>query len=965
MVRGQLRRILGGLCRAASGSAEASDGALLGRFVRQRDESAFELLLRRHGPMVLGVCRRILRDSHAAEDAFQATFLVLVRKAGSLRQRERVGGWLHGVAYRLALKARAGAARQRHQQMADLPGPDTTAEADWRDLRAVLDEEIARLPNRYREPFVLSYLQSKTNAEVARELGCPEGTVFGRLARARERLRSRLMRRGVTLSAAALTAAVSPALAEATAKAANAAPGAPLPAAVAELVKGALREMFVSRLRYALVVVLLVGLGTVFARHLTRDPAGPGAEEGTAPPAAPGAEKLPPGARARIGSPQFRFVRDSISRIAYSPDGSLLAAAGYGNQLETAFVVWDARTGQQRHRLQRESLLQKKTGQGSSPDRLTSLVFSPDNKTLAWAVDWPEKVVCLAEQATGKDRHTLAGCQGPLAFTPDGKHFFGVGSDGAVRRWSAATAREEKALAGSAGPLVLSSDGKLLATGGKDQQVHIWETATGKELRKLDVGKVKSPLALLFAGSFTFAPSRPLLALRWGVEARAFTGQGTLYGAVTTQVWDVAAGKKLLNLDEGMRHSGGLPGDFLAFASDSRTLYSRDVGGTAVRALEATTGNERFKIEGIARGVVLSPDGKSLASWEGRTIRLWEAATGKERLPLPAGHADMIQQLAFTPEGKRLVSASWDRTVGLWDLKGKEIRRLRPRFNPDIRMALALGGRAVVVRDHDGFVLWELATGKELHGGADSPLPAAGWVQYFEVAPDGKTLAWTVGGKLRLADLETGKALPEFADGVPRGLAFSPDGRVLAQVKEEGGFGSGRCRVYLRDLATGKDRQTLPPDGFLHFPRVHFLAGGKTLATEDTAGIRFWDVAAGKEVGRIVARRWSGFAPNGKRIVTGAAKGLSVQETPSGKECFRVEAPLGWMTATLFSPDGRLLAVAGEDGAVRLLDAGSGKERRTLRGHSGRVRSLAFSPDGKVLATGGDDTTIVLWNLGP
>jgi RNA polymerase sigma factor (sigma-70 family) len=187
------------------------DGELLARFASQRDESAFAALVRRHGPMVLGVCRRVLGDWHAAEDCLQDTFLVLARKAGSLQRPEALGPWLHGVASRTARKARARALRRhdREKRAGTTEAVEDPDDLTWRELRPVLDEAVAALPEQFRSPFVLHYLQGITVTEVARRLGWPRGTVATRLARARERLRARLARQGLTLSAAALAAALS------------------------------------------------------------------------------------------------------------------------------------------------------------------------------------------------------------------------------------------------------------------------------------------------------------------------------------------------------------------------------------------------------------------------------------------------------------------------------------------------------------------------------------------------------------------------------------------------------------------------------------------------------------------------------------------------------------------------------------------------------------------------------------
>jgi RNA polymerase sigma factor (sigma-70 family) len=183
-------------------SADDTDGQLLERYLSQRDERAFEMLVRRHGPMVLAVCRRILGNSHDAEDAFQATFLVLVRRAASIVPRERVGGWLHGVAYRTALEARRSRARRRRKEGQAAPRTLTSegAAAEW---GPVLDCELNRLPINYRLPLLLCDMEGLTRKEVAQKLGWAEGTVSSRLARGRELLARRLKRHGLGLSVAA------------------------------------------------------------------------------------------------------------------------------------------------------------------------------------------------------------------------------------------------------------------------------------------------------------------------------------------------------------------------------------------------------------------------------------------------------------------------------------------------------------------------------------------------------------------------------------------------------------------------------------------------------------------------------------------------------------------------------------------------------------------------------------------
>lgn len=218
----------------------APDALLLDRFIKQWDHEAFRDLVGRHGPMVLGVCRRILRDHADAEDVFQATFLLLVRKAGSVRKRESVGPWLYGVAQRVALEAR-GAALRRPVPVpldAEVPGVDELDGLEHDELLAALHEELGRLPEKYREPLVLCYIEGLPHEAVARQLGWPLGTVRTRIARGRDLLAARLTRRGLAPAAVLLAlglipkteAAVPPRLVEATLRAAaRVAAGEPVP----------------------------------------------------------------------------------------------------------------------------------------------------------------------------------------------------------------------------------------------------------------------------------------------------------------------------------------------------------------------------------------------------------------------------------------------------------------------------------------------------------------------------------------------------------------------------------------------------------------------------------------------------------------------------------------------------------------------------------------------------------------
>jgi RNA polymerase sigma factor (sigma-70 family) len=265
MQRTQLDNILRHLRRTVrSPDADDTDARLLERFLRHRDEAAFESLVLRHGPLVLGVCRRILANEHDAEDAFQATFLVLVRKGASIRKRRTLGPWLYGVAHRTALEARRAMARRRAKEAEVVPRAEAFAEGS-NDLREVLDRELAALPDRYREVVVLCDLEGKGRREVAQELGCPEGTVASRLTRGRSLLGKRLARYGLATGALAAVSqeAVSAALVSATVRAAGSFAAGQAVAAgarVSFLVERVVRAMLVMKLRTMTTVMLLVGV---------------------------------------------------------------------------------------------------------------------------------------------------------------------------------------------------------------------------------------------------------------------------------------------------------------------------------------------------------------------------------------------------------------------------------------------------------------------------------------------------------------------------------------------------------------------------------------------------------------------------------------------------------------------------------------------------------------------------------
>jgi RNA polymerase sigma factor (sigma-70 family) len=257
-----------------------TDAELLDRFAADRDQEAFAAIVRRHGPMVFGVCRRVLRDPHDAEEAFQVTFLVLVRKGGRLAQPDRLANWLYGVAFRVARKAKGLAARrdthERAAAEARPPAPVTVGQ-DRAELRAVLDEEMVALPEKYRVPLVLCYLEGLTNEDAARRLGWAPGSMSYRLARGRELLRRRLARRGLVcvalwpvflqvLSERASAGEVPDRLVDATVESARREPQVGTSAASRKQSGVAL---------VILVLLLFLGLGTAAVAAYTAQPSAP------------------------------------------------------------------------------------------------------------------------------------------------------------------------------------------------------------------------------------------------------------------------------------------------------------------------------------------------------------------------------------------------------------------------------------------------------------------------------------------------------------------------------------------------------------------------------------------------------------------------------------------------------------------------------------------------------------------
>ncbi|HWG47813.1 MAG TPA: sigma-70 family RNA polymerase sigma factor [Gemmataceae bacterium] len=564
---------------ARNNGESLSDAQLLAHFLTRRDEVAFETLVRRHGAMVLGVCHRVLRNADDAEDAFQATFLVLVRKAASITKRATVGGWLYGVAYKTALKARAaGERRRRKERQASAMARRETPQEDFGgELHELLDEELNRLPDKYRVPIVLCDLEGKTRKEAANQLGWPEGTLSGRLSRARALLAKRLTRHGLTLSggiaALGLSGNATPAclpspLVASTVKAASclaagqAAIAGAIPVKVAALMDGVLKSMLLAKLKIAGAVVLMVGMlggGLLAPLALSEPPAeatpNPKAEKAEQP--RPQAKKeqvrtdrygdpLPPGALARFGTIRLR-PGGSVFHLACLPDGKTFLSVA--SEEEAILVsVWRMATG--------ELLRRHKTPKRS----LQVVALSPDGKMLAavGTVGGGENGVHFWDVATGKRKAELAevGAVQQVAFSPDGRTLvMGDGDflpDGTTNRtfhlFDAITGEDRPFMAAQHArvfSVAFAPDGRMLAWADASGIVTLWDVAAGQVRRRLK-GHYSYVDSLVFSpdGKTLASGSADTTVLVWDTTGQPIAARpGALSPKQVQSLWDDLAGK--------------------------------------------------------------------------------------------------------------------------------------------------------------------------------------------------------------------------------------------------------------------------------------------------------------------------------------------------------------------------------------------------------------------------------------
>jgi RNA polymerase sigma factor (sigma-70 family) len=886
-----------------------TDGQLLERFALRRDEDAFALLVRRHGPMVLGVCRRLLRHEQDAEDAFQATFLVLARRAPSVRCRAALGSWLYRVAVRAAHTARGRAEPPGAAAWAAACGADAdpAGEAAWRELRPVLDEEVCRLPEKYRAPVVLCYLRGKTHEAAAAELGWPRGTVAGRLARARDLLRRRLTRRGVTLSAGALatalsggaSAAVPEGLARGTAAAAGrfaaVSEGAALSAHAAELARGVLHAMFLTRLKLVGVVLLLLtcfaGLGS-FALGRTdaapEEPQPPAKAEPLPAPKAPAPvtrdglaltlrplKAVFPAGEAPAVEVTLKNVADKALTLHHDPSWAYPSRR---------FVLEEVETGRQRtcglFFPNDPVLTDKKLSPGESlttkQDLSHLFEVPPKNQPLRDPLRLgPGKyrlraTVRLHANPRGAGGYwsgelTSAWAEFEVASPPD--------------KETVPPPKEEKP-AGKEGP-----SGKAL----EYLSVSLM-TPSGWHLQILTDGSGRvgygsggPDFAPLPAGTFDFA--RVVEELKKRTQAKgnirdSYTVALNRRGTTRTVAVYTTDAEYVAGLFATARARARGFADRLGALWSQRPPTPRNTGAWRPRPVT-------LRPPGPTSVVALAPDGKLAAT--GARPRLWDTATGKELavlIPLkrpapppgfPPEHIP-VRAVAFRPDGTLLATGGQDGTVKLWEVaKRAERATLKP-----------------------------------------AAAPAAGPVLALAFRPDGQVLAAAAGPAVRLWDVATGKELAACSGhtGPVGGAAFSPDGKTLATA-------SADRSVRLWDAATGKELHRFEKHGDWVYA-VAFAPDGKRLASAgNDRTVLLWDVE--------------------RRALVGTLRGHA-----------------GSVRAAVFTPDGKSLLTGGDDRTVRVWDVARAEPLDVL-GHAAPVRSLALSQDGGLLAVAGADNLVKLW----
>lgn len=969
----------------------ATDAELLERFLthpEDRDrQPAFGELVRRHGPMVLGLCRRVLRNQQDAEDVFQATFLVLARKGGSIRRPGSLASWLFLVARRLALRAKANRdLRRLLEAQVARPEPFSLPESPDTEVHTILADELSRLPEKYRAAVVQCYLEGKTHAEAARNLGATAGAITGYLRRARDLLRQRLRRRGLDLTGGTMVAllardvvAVPAGLGAATTLASlsvatgGAAAGLASPQAII-LAQGALKMLANRKILGAVLLALALlatGAGLFSRPAAARRSAG--IETSTAAPTRTDlfGDPLPAGTLARLGTVRCRHG-GPVFFAAYSEDNCELLSAG-----EDGFVrVWESATGKEIRRCGTGEIGNLSRA-AISADRKLLATSSKDRTITLWDVGRAQR---LATWKYDPPPESIPVAKGP--WEP---------GTGPPRK---ATVREP-----SVDELLFSPDGRSLVVRDGCKALRLYAVTSGKEV-----------------GKFVPSPDANVQIVEHWVRSKsvAFTSDGkTLLfgtpahvgGEKTNLIWrfDVASGKKL----EIIKGPPGLRDSPLALAPDGKTWAWNDFGGS-LRFWDMETGQVKHNLNSqpTLTDLVFSSDSKQLvaASTLGPGVRIWDVPSGKEvRRFGRFGELTSLttgSNLAISGEGKTLAVGNDHNTVQQWDLStGKELMAGSGHQGPITTVGLSADGKTVATRGLDDTVrFWNSATGKAMGSIALSadgrPTSYRDDVSAVAFLPDNLSIVLGLGlndSIHSIFDIKTSKKVGDWQLG--RGvtnLAISPDGRKVASRWRDG-------TIRVHDTLTGKVSRQMqdggPTDSVLcnidHHPgRMAFSPDGATLAVaalgqfyharSEPQGMRLvqvyeprskpivlWAVDTGRQLrqidtGKHVVSRLV-FSPDGRTLATiNREKTITLWEMASGKERFSFPTS-DRHTVLTFTPDGRALLAGGESSVIYSYSVTTGKEVAQFKGHGGPITALAVKE--KILVSASTDTTALVWNL--
>jgi RNA polymerase sigma factor (sigma-70 family) len=912
----------------------ASDAELLTAYVERRDDAAFAALVERHGPLVFAVCRRAVGDTHLAEDCFQSTFLALARQAHGLHRQSSLAGWLFVVALRIAQKA-----RHRARRHAELPaGPsrlsDPLEQLTAKELCEVLDEELARLPARHREPVLLCCVQGLTRDEAARRLGWSVNSLRGRLERGRAILRKRLQRRGLELPTAIAAAlligsagdALPPTTVQATMRAVK--PSPVVPSRFGSPRRGVSAKTFAAGTALLAATITGVALWCVALQSVADGESHEAIvqeseprEQVPAPMAVankdPQGDPLPDGAVARIGSLRLRHA--GLGHFVFLADGKTVVSIGRDRFLR----FWDIQSGRQVRSVKLQG--ENRTGWGG--------ILSRDGKTIA-ASEAGRIVVWDVE--SGKQLRSLVGTMGNYPFlllSPDSKTLAQGSWQSRVTLWDLQTGKERtiempkrKIGTDSTFHARFSPDSKRLVVGGGwDEPLLVYDMTTGNELHRFQC----------FANTSCFSPDGKRLAV-----ACMKTDKDERRRCL--RLFDMEDWHEIAQFEmetEYYYYS-------LTFSPDGKTIACGFSDDSCL--LDSSTGRVLMRLTGRPMSLTFSADGRYLAGGTGQRIRLWDMAAKKE-IHAQSGDLGPTLAAAVSPDGRLLATADWiDHAVDLWDTaNGRHLRQmpLRRERQSVRNLTFSPDGQTLSAAEFQGFIhFWDVATGVEKQAAQleEPGRPKDNYVYYFHlhVSDDRKhvsTLERRYDGpgpgsectRLVYWDTATGKPLTlQTLPANARNCAWRSDGRLVALALKDG--------LTLIDVESGE--------------RL-FRASGASDGP----------VAASPDFRLIAARRATGSGKNSDAMIT-------VWESVTGNEVATVAA--GQVKQFALTADNRFLVTC-DAAYLRLFDLTTAKERRRwplpieMRDSWGGiyVTSLVLTPDGRRAITALADGTGLIWDL--